>query len=171
VAEFNLSIDGVQKRVGVVSDGGTYTVTVDGRAYAVTDVNAAGGMLAYLVERESYIAHVSIDRGGRRLSMRGRNYRVVEETMDTDRPGAAAGAGDGRVEAPMPGTIVAVHVEAGAHVAAGDAVVVLESMKMQNEITAPTDGVVQRVHCRTGDQVGFGDVLVEVAPGAREEDE
>lgn len=169
MAEFNLSIDGVQKRVTVVSSNGAYTVTVDDRAYTVTDVNGAGGMLAYLVDRESYIAHVSMDRGGRRLSMRGRNYRVVEETMDTDRPGPTGGAGDGRVEAPMPGTIVAVHVEAGARVAAGAALVVLESMKMQNEITAPVEGVVQRVNCRTGDQVGFGDVIVEIAPHADEE--
>lgn len=164
MAEFNLSIDNVQKRVSVVTDGDSYRVTVEGREFTVTDVNVADGMLAFLIERESYIAHVSLERGGKRLSMRGRNYRVVEETMDTDRPGTAHGGGDGRVEAPMPGTIVAVHVEADQRVSAGTTVAVLESMKMQNEIAAPIDGVVRRVNCSAGDQVGFGDVLVEIAP-------
>lgn len=161
--ELNLRIDDENRRVTVDVDADSYTVTVDGRAYSVTDVTVLEGTLAFLVDRESYVAHVSTDKTGTRLSMRGRNYRVREETMDADLPAASPEPADGRIEAPMPGSIVAVRVAEGERVTAGTPVVVLESMKMQNEITAPIDGVVKRINCRVGDRVDLADLLVEVA--------
>jgi len=62
--------------------------------------------------------------------------------------------------APMPGTIVSVHVTAGDRVSAGQLVVKLEAMKMTNAIKAPQDGVVAEVRARAGQSVGYGDVLV-----------
>ncbi|MBI4720881.1 MAG: acetyl-CoA carboxylase biotin carboxyl carrier protein subunit, partial [Chitinivibrionia bacterium] len=81
-------------------------------------------------------------------------------------PGAGHGAGhgDGSVASPMPGNIIAIHVAEGDSVAAGQAVVVIESMKMQNEITAPIHGTVKKIACAVGAQVGFGDMLVEIEP-------
>jgi biotin carboxyl carrier protein len=79
------------------------------------------------------------------------------------------GSSDGRVQAPMPGGIIAVHVHEGDHVTAGQPLVVLESMKMHNEITSPADGVVQRIHSKVGDQVSFGHVLVEIGAGGSAE--
>ena len=64
----------------------------------------------------------------------------------------------------MPGSIVAVNAKVGDTVAVGDSLVVLESMKMQNEITAPVAGEVKSVSCSPGDQVAFGAVLVEIKP-------
>lgn len=69
--------------------------------------------------------------------------------------------GDG-VEAPLPGTVVAVRVSPGQAVSSGDVLVVLEAMKMQNEIVSPRDGVVKEVLVARGDTVGLGDVLVTV---------
>jgi biotin carboxyl carrier protein len=62
--------------------------------------------------------------------------------------------------APMPGTIVSVHVAAGDHVAAGQLVVKLEAMKMTNAIKAPHEAVVAEVRAQAGQAVGYGDVLV-----------
>ena len=62
--------------------------------------------------------------------------------------------------APMPGTIVSVHVAAGDRVAAGQVVVKLEAMKMTNAIKAPQDAVVAEVRVQAGQAVGYGDVLV-----------
>jgi biotin carboxyl carrier protein len=66
------------------------------------------------------------------------------------------------VKAPMPGRVVRVLVEAGEDVAEGQGVVVIEAMKMQNELKSPKAGRVTRVGVAVGDTVGSGDVLVVV---------
>ncbi|HAQ95937.1 MULTISPECIES: biotin/lipoyl-containing protein [Faecalibacterium] len=78
-------------------------------------------------------------------------------------PKAAAGAaGAVTVKAPMPGNILDVKVQAGASVKAGDVLVILEAMKMENEILAPQDGTVASVNVNKGDTVNSGDVLVSM---------
>ncbi|MGB8858614.1 MAG: acetyl-CoA carboxylase biotin carboxylase subunit [Ilumatobacteraceae bacterium] len=77
--------------------------------------------------------------------------------------GAAAGGGSGNVEVPMQGTIVKVLVEVGQAVEAGQAVVVLEAMKMENQITAEKAGTVKEIKVKAGDTVGAGDVVVVIA--------
>ncbi len=74
----------------------------------------------------------------------------------------AAGAGSGSVEVPMQGTIVKVLVEVGQDVEAGQAVVVLEAMKMENQITAEKAGKVKEIKVAAGDTVGAGDVVVVI---------
>ena len=64
--------------------------------------------------------------------------------------------------APMQGTIVKVNVEVGQTVAVGDSVVVLEAMKMENQIAADKAGKVAKVNVKPGDTVGSGDVLVVI---------
>ena len=73
---------------------------------------------------------------------------------------AAAPAGGEPVNCPMPGTILDVKVSAGQTVKNGDTLVVLEAMKMENEIAAPRDGVVASVNVAKGATVGTGDVLI-----------
>ena len=78
-------------------------------------------------------------------------------------PAAPAGAaGAVTVKAPMPGNILDVKVAAGASVKAGDVLVILEAMKMENEIVAPQDGTVASVNVNKGDTVNSGDVLVSM---------
>ena len=76
---------------------------------------------------------------------------------------ATGGAATGDVVAPMQGTIVKVLVEVGQEVNAGDAVVVLEAMKMENQLQAEKAGTVSAVKVKAGDKVGSGDVLVVVS--------
>jgi acetyl-CoA/propionyl-CoA carboxylase biotin carboxyl carrier protein len=76
---------------------------------------------------------------------------------------AAAGMGGGDVVAPMQGTIVKVLVEVGQAVKVGDAVVVLEAMKMENQLQAEKAGTVKSINVKPGDKVGSGDVLVVIA--------
>jgi 3-methylcrotonyl-CoA carboxylase alpha subunit len=69
--------------------------------------------------------------------------------------------GDGRLTAPMPGKIIAVHVKAGASVERGTALLVMEAMKMEHTIAAPDNGTVTAVHFKTGEQVDEGTELIE----------
>ena len=78
-------------------------------------------------------------------------------------PAAAPAAGGENVNAPMPGTILSVNVQNGAVVKKGDVLMVLEAMKMENEIMAPCDGTVASVNVTTGASVDTGAVLCVIA--------
>lgn len=73
---------------------------------------------------------------------------------------ASAGAtGAKKVESPMPGTIVKVNISAGNKISKGEVAIILEAMKMENEITAPDDGVVAAVNVTAGSNVDTGTIL------------
>lgn len=77
-------------------------------------------------------------------------------------PTAVAPASGEPVNSPMPGTIISVAVSAGQAVKAGDVLVVLEAMKMENEIKAPKDGTIASVNVNKGDAVESGTLLVTI---------
>nr|WP_321359470.1 biotin carboxylase N-terminal domain-containing protein [uncultured Hyphomonas sp.] len=86
---------------------------------------------------------------------------VLVEVPEFDADVEAVLGGD-HVSAPMPGKILSISVAAGAEVARGDTVAVMEAMKMEHALTAPRDGVVEAVTGKVGDQVSEGDVLVQL---------
>jgi biotin carboxyl carrier protein len=100
-------------------------------------------------------------------TVNGRNLDLI--VMDELKAKASvaldAGAG-GRIVAEIPGLVIGLEVEAGQAVTRGQPVLVLEAMKMQNEITAPVDGVVGAVHVQVGQSVNAGDALLEIEVGA-----
>ena len=77
-------------------------------------------------------------------------------------PGQRSASRIETIKAPMPGLVVAVTVEAGQSIFTGQRVVVLQAMKMENELTAPRDGVVRQVHVQPGQIVEHGQLLVEL---------
>ena len=99
------------------------------------------------------------------VNIRGRSYAVTivdpkrlrsSQNSDRHHQGAA------QILAPMPGKVVRVQIEAGAEVEKGAGVVVVEAMKMQNEMKAPRAGVVVSINVKPGDTVNAGDVLAVV---------
>ncbi len=124
----------------------TVLVIVDGRPRVVT------------VERDGGTARVWVDGTPVEVEVR------TEADLLLERFGLDAGdAGAEReVRAPMPGLVLRVLVEPGQAVEAGAGLVVLEAMKMENELTAPAAGTVAAVHAAPGDAVGKNDLLVEV---------
>lgn len=77
-------------------------------------------------------------------------------------PATPAPAGEGVVTAPMPGKILRILVKEGEQVKTGQGLVVLEAMKMENEIPAPKDGVVKKILVKEGDTVDTGQALIEL---------
>lgn len=110
-----------------------------------------------------------------RVNVNGSLYEVEIEEMQAPaamsaptaaapaaKPAAPAGAGT-KVNAPMPGTILDVRVQNGAKVKKGDVLVILEAMKMENEIQAPCDGTVTSVGVRKGDSVETQALICTIA--------
>jgi biotin carboxyl carrier protein len=163
--ELNICINGVEKALSLEKKDDGYHFSIDGKEYRVTAEPLANGSFTFFVENKSYTAYLSDDGDVTHLAIEGRNFVIEKETDDGQRGGAGASAHtDGKVESPMPGNIIRVCVEEGDVVEANQAMVVIESMKMQNEIPSPVGGEIAKVNCAVGDQVGFGDVLVEITP-------
>ena len=111
-----------------------------------------------------------------RITVNGVAYDVAVEEMGegatasapapatTPKPAAPkaapAGAGAIKINSPMPGNILSVKASAGQAVKKGDVLMILEAMKMENEICAPQDGTIASVQVSAGDSVESGDVLV-----------
>jgi len=143
-------------------------LSVNGRAYQVeTSAVQEGEKYSVLIDQRSF--SVSIDGDGRELSLivNGLAYQVAVEDerervmREIAGPGGAQG---GDMESVMPGIVRKIEVEVGSRVAAGDRLLILEAMKMENEICAEWDGVVTAVHVSDGQTVDGGDLLVSLAP-------
>lgn len=109
-----------------------------------------------------------------RVNVNGSLYEIEIEEMSAPAtmsapaapaaaPVSAAPAGGQKVEAPMPGTILDIKVQAGQSVKKGDVLIILEAMKMENEIMAPCDGKVTGVNVRKGDSVETAALLCTIA--------
>jgi biotin carboxyl carrier protein len=164
--ELSVCVNGVEKTLSLEKDGDGFIVTLDGIEHRVAAEPLSNGAFTFFVGNRSFVAYLSRDGNNANLALEGRNFRI-EKGGDEDRRGGAGTSthADGKVESPMPGNIIKVCVGEGDTVETGQAVVVIESMKMQNEIPAPVGGEVSKVSCSVGDQVSFGDVLVEITPG------
>lgn len=77
-------------------------------------------------------------------------------------PAASGAEGSVKIAAPMPGKILAIKANAGQAVKRGEVVMILEAMKMENEITAPEDGTIAGIHVAVGDSVESGDTLASL---------
>lgn len=123
-----------------------FSILLGGRSRRLTASRSAGGCWKLLWDGRAVAAEVLDERAAK-----------VRELS------AKAGAGPRAepVRAPMPGLVVQVAVEAGEEVAQGDRVVVVEAMKMENELRAAADGTVSKVLVEAGAAVNKGDVLVE----------
>jgi biotin carboxyl carrier protein len=143
-------------------------VTVDGRELGASlDVVPGTPVRQLLLDgRAEGLAFEAAGRGRWAVTRRGERWEVeVLDERTTHIRSLTGGAGGVRgpsaLKAPMPGLVVRVHVAAGQRVAAGTGMVVLEAMKMENELRAAVDGVVRSVRVGAGEAVEKGQVLVE----------
>lgn len=133
-------------------------VMVDGQTYDI-DFDSVSGQPVFtlLLNGKSHEALIFHDEDEWQVLLRGRLYTALVEDEREKRLRAAAGSvaesGDFVLKAPMPGLVIKVAVKKGDEIKKGDVMVILESMKMQNELKAPRDGKVMRVMIKDGDSI------------------
>ncbi|MDR2528884.1 MAG: biotin/lipoyl-binding protein [Synergistaceae bacterium] len=126
-----------------------YKVTVDGTAYTVEVEELGGGSSFTPVARAAAPAPTAAP--------------ATPVAPAVPAPAAApVAAGAAVIEAPMPGKVLDVKVSVGASVKNGDLVLLLEAMKMENEIFSTASGTVKEVRVKSGDSVNTGDVLIVI---------
>jgi 3-methylcrotonyl-CoA carboxylase alpha subunit len=117
------------------------------------------------VECDGEVTRVSVFEAAPALHLWMRGRHVAVTSVSTDESLKVVGTAEqGSLLTPLPGTVVAVHVAAGQHVARGAPLVTVEAMKMEHTLTAPYAGVVSRIAFGVADRVQAGAVLVELAP-------
>jgi biotin carboxyl carrier protein len=138
---------------------------IDGRAVEANALEVEPGIYSILIGGASFEARVEPNVTGLRITIAGREYPV--EIRDPrqwrrNRGAAIEAEGSQRVMAPMPGKVVRVLVKAGEAVEAGKGILVVEAMKMQNEVRSPKSGKIERLLVSEGQAVSAGEVLAIV---------
>lgn len=160
------------------------TVSVDGQQYQVDVTSALANSGDLSVVCTGQLRHVSVSSVAsvekiEWVVIDGRPYEVVIdpnlrwikvydglhqiEVRDRSISFARPASGDGRVKAPIPGLVVRLCVEKGDEVEVGEPLLVLEAMKMENEILAPRSGTVSELNVAEGNSVKLGDLLMEIS--------
>jgi len=164
--KFQVTIQGHLRVVEASTSNGKLKFAVDGRETDADAVATAPALYSILLEGRSFEAQVreSAD-GGVTVTIDGREFHInIVDTRRWRRRHGAALEAEGRqqVIASMPGKVVRVLVAAGHSVEAGQGLVVIEAMKMQNEVRSPKSGKVERLLVAEGQAVNGGEVLAIV---------
>jgi biotin carboxyl carrier protein len=152
-------------RVELVRTEQEWKCKLDGRELPLDVVSAQDGMLSLLLQGKSYEvkqetvgAESNVVVGQERFSASVRDPR----SFRSRRRSGASEQGVMKIKAPMPGKVVRILALVGSQVEIGQSVVVIEAMKMQNELKAPKTGVVKKINVEEGAAVEAGQALAEV---------
>ena len=170
---FDLFIDGKVYNVEL-GIGRITTINVEGKTFQAETKKTNKGMTVHIDKKKFLVhfeeAHISIDGHKHTVEVhnlrRGRPswYYATEKTEDikVGKPAHKMPIGEGVIHPPMPGRVVSIKVKEGDSVKTGSPILVLEAMKMQNEISSNMDGIVREIRVSEGDLVESGDVLVVI---------
>ena len=164
--KYHVTVDGEAVLVEIVERAGQTFVVDDGREIPVDLASLRdGGAWSLLVDTRSYPIVAAGPSGDLTLTVAGETWHCTVQDEREALLAAAVGTRTGRrsggvLRSVMPGIVREVHATPGATVRRGDPLLILEAMKMQNEIRADADGVVAEVHVKAGTAVAKGDPLV-----------
>lgn len=168
--KYIVRVEGQEKRIEIEERNGLYEVTVDGEKHLV-DCKRFGhkDYLSLLINNKCYLiesASVDKDEGRYYANVMGRHYEVevLDELLLAARKAGDSDSAKGSytVLSPMPGLIIDIKVRPGENVSAGDPVVIMEAMKMQNSLITEVAGVVKDVRVKPKDTVDSQTPLVVI---------
>ena len=144
------------------------SASVDGRAYELEVRELGDGEYLLISGTNMFRCRLNSKHNSpnsMEVALRSRSYDVAIIDPKRLRSAHTSGVhdhGTAKIVSPMPGKVVRILVEQGAQVAAGDGIVVVEAMKMQNELKSPKAGIVSSINAEVGVTVNAGDVLAVI---------
>jgi biotin carboxyl carrier protein len=161
-------IENRQTDIHIADNGGRVFAEIDGRRYEL-DVHQLSSN-CYLLISDGRVFDCRVEgwsESGKRIDVivGTENYALTltdPKRLSSATSASAHGDDTARIVAPMPGKVVRVLVQVGGQVAAGDGILVVEAMKMQNEMKSPRAGTVIALNAQTGATVNAGDLLAVV---------
>jgi biotin carboxyl carrier protein len=163
--KLDVEVAGRLRQIELTRAGERFECRIDGRLVDADMSEIGGGIYSFLISGRSL--DVRVDACGPRLQIRSGGREFVASVRDPRRyrkgGGAILAEGRQKVTAPMPGKVIRVLVKAGDVVAAGQGIVVVEAMKMQNEVKSPKAGSVEKLLVAEGQAVNAGDALAVVS--------
>lgn len=162
---YEVSIDGKNHKLELEKVENRWECRLDGEKFEVDAVIARPNVLSLIVNGQAF--EVKRERTATDLHLWVKSARFAVDVRDPRSLRSRRAAGGGvegpqKLHAPMPGKIVRVLAPAGTAVTAGQGVLVIEAMKMQNELKSPKDGTVKQIVVAEGASVGAGEVLAIV---------
>jgi len=164
--DFDFLVGGKEERLSVQEKDGVLYASFGDSEIRAEVVPVEPNVLWMDTSEGSFVVYTAEEEGKYHVFVNGCQL-YIERPSNNARPGGGSGGAlkaEEVVEAPMPGVIVDVPVREGEVVQAGQVLVVVESMKMENGIRAVGEGRVKRIHVKAGDSVNFGAPLVELEP-------
>jgi biotin carboxyl carrier protein len=162
VTRYWVHVEDEELEVEVDPAGGLLLVTVGGAARRVELTELVPSSYTLVVDGTCHDLAVQDRAGAWTLTLDGTDYRA--QIARTPRAGKSvergAAAKNEEVRSPMPGVVVTVHVGEGERVEMGQAIAIMEAMKMQMEIRAPHAGTIKRIHVGPGQELAAGQLLV-----------
>jgi len=153
-------------KVATEDRGGRLKATVAGETCEVDLQNISENCLSLLIDGKAYTAYVARGDNKRFVQIGDEQYVFEEapEEVSGAVGGAAAQLAETEIGPPMPGKVVKVLVKEGEKVQIGQGLVIVEAMKMENEIKSTIEATVRKVNFSAGDLVNLGDVIIELEP-------
>jgi biotin carboxyl carrier protein len=167
--KYEIVFNGKQRAVEIVptrANSSHVTVTIDGRRLDADAVKIAPSVYSVILDGRSFEVRAETAREALVLRIADSEYRMEIANPRAWRRGRGAGtstSGPQQLTAPMAGKVVRVLVAQGEKVELGQGLLVVEAMKMQNEIRAPRAGTVERLHAKPGQSVSSGEILAVIA--------
>jgi acetyl/propionyl-CoA carboxylase alpha subunit len=162
----DLEIDGVPHTIALSEGNEKFAGTIDGIPMDADAVEIAPGVYSILIDGRSFEVCIAPLGGELRMSVGWAEYvvRVRDpRKWERNRDATASSQGLQSVAAPMPGRVVRILAKPGDPLSAGQGIVVVEAMKMQNEVRSPKEGRVERILVKEGQPVNAGDTIAVVA--------
>jgi biotin carboxyl carrier protein len=159
---FDIELGGKKHRIEAAQSGEREKWSIDGREVAADVVEIAPGVFSLLIDGQSIEVRVEKFAGKLRVAVVGREYEAaVRDPREWKRGGGGAAEAEGRAQimAPMPGKVIRLLVAGGDTIEAGQGIVVVEAMKMQNEIRSTKSGKVEKLAVAEGQTVNAGDLV------------